>query len=240
MKFFGTFDGDNFEDYAKAIVEWAASRKQLADGTLNIKNSDGNLKIQPGNPDGSIKVSLSDKLDSISKEYYESLKEKARALGRSMTDPLVISETDKLCKDKNDSISKKFKNAGKYVSDGMLDAMAVAEAYKQYGEKNDPDSKTELKHILRNMYAYEEHGENIKMVVPTPTDTDEISRILHMSMGDTVDVLDDMASEMDAELNGSSIDELKERLPYLVALRKSIKLINGLKHLIDDWEKPCR
>lgn len=201
MKFFGTFEGDNFEDYAKAIDEWAASCKRLADGTLNIKNSDGNLKIQPGNPDGSIKVSLSDKLDSI---------------------------------------SKKFKNAGKYVSDGMLDAMAVAEAYKQYGEKNDPDSKTELKHILRNMYAYEEHGENIKMVVPTPTDTDEISRILHMSMGDTVDVLDDMASEMDAELNGSSIDELKERLPYLVALRKSIKLINGLKHLIDDWEKLCR
>lgn len=159
MEFFGTFEGENFEDYAKAIDNWVASCKQLADG---------NLKIQLGNPDGSIKIDLSDKLDSTSKE---------------------------------------FKKCGDHIRDGFIDALAVSEAYKQYKEKND---------------------------------TDDIFKILHMSLDDTVDFLDDMASEMDAEIGGSSIDELKEKLPYLVALRKSIKLINGFKHLIDDLEKPCR
>lgn len=191
MKFFGTFEGDNFEDYAKAIDEWAASCKQLADRTLSINNNDGNLKIQPGNPDGSIKMNLS----------------------------------DKLCEDKKDSISKKFKKTGTYISEGMLDAMAVAEVYKQYKEKNDPDMKS---------------CEDIKTVVPTPNDTDEISRILHMSMDDVVDILDDMASEMDVECSSSMIDELKEKLPYLVALRKSIRMIKSLKHSTDDCKKPCR
>lgn len=191
MKFFGTFEGDNFEDYAKAIDEWAASCKQLADRTLSINNNDGNLKIQPGNPDGSIKMNLS----------------------------------DKLCEDKKDSISKKFKKTGTYISEGMLDAMAVAEVYKQYKEKNDQDMKS---------------CEDIKTVVPTPNDTDEISRILHMSMDDVVDILDDMASEMDVECSSSMIDELKEKLPYLVALRKSIRMIKSLKHSTDDCKKPCR
>lgn len=201
MKFFGTFEGEKFEDYAKAIDEWTASCKRLANETLKINDCDGNLKIQPGNPDGSIGMNLSDKIKSISKE---------------------------------------FKKRGGYVKDGLIDGLAVSEAYKQYKEKNDPESKSSLKQIICDIKNCDEPGERINMIVPAPNDTDEISRIIHMSIEDAVDILDDMASEMDAEISGSSIDELKEKLPYLVALRKSIKLINGLKLLTNDWEKSCR
>lgn len=198
-----TFESKKSENYVKAIDNWAASCKQLADGTLNINNSDGNLKIQPENPDGSIKLNLSDKIKSISKE---------------------------------------FKKNGEYVRYGLIDAMAVSDAYERYRKKNDSELSRILHESMNDDIGVFEKmaGENIKMVVPTPNDTDEISRILHMSMDDTVDILDDMASKMDADMKCSSIDELKEKLPYLVALRKSINLINGLKHLIDDWEKPCR
>ena len=85
--------------------------------------------------------------------------------------------------------------------------------------------KEQIKCLLKKLFPERTHFEDQEVDASDASVRSEFFDILHMPMTDVVDILDDMASEMSANMDNKNIDKLKENLPCLVALKKAIEYI---------------